>query len=53
MKRDERLYDIIDKDGYSMPLHYSGRLRTYDEAISMLTRLNKDGEYKPYKMIKG
>lgn len=44
-------YTIIDKDGYEMPKHYSGRYRTYDEALRLLNHLNKDGEYKPYKMV--
>ena len=45
------LYDIIDKDGMVMPGHYSGRPRTKIEAEKMLERLNRDGEYKPYKMV--
>jgi hypothetical protein len=47
----EKLYDIIDKYGYVMPRHYSGRARTKAEAVKLVERLNKDGECKPYKMI--
>lgn len=44
-------FKIVDKDGIEMPDHYSGRRRTYEEAKKMVDRLNKNGEYKPYKMI--
>lgn len=50
--RAERFYDIVDKDGDVMPIHYSGRRRTFEEATLMVTRLNKDGENAPYKMIR-
>jgi hypothetical protein len=43
---------ILDKNGDEMPRHHSGRLRTLDEAKKMVDRLNKDGEYKPYKYKK-
>jgi len=45
-------YEILDKNGDKMPDHYSGRKRTYEEASRMLERLNYNGEYKPYKMVK-
>ena len=45
------LYDVQDVNGISLPL-YLGRYRTYHEAKSMVDRLNKNGEWKPYKMIK-
>jgi hypothetical protein len=45
-------YKILDKDGIEMPVHYSGRYRTYNEAKKLLDRLNKNGEYKPYTMVK-
>lgn len=48
---DYPIYMIIDRDGTEMPRHYSGRLRTYDEAKKIVDSLNKDGEYAPYKMI--
>jgi len=46
-----RFYKIVDKDGIEMPDHYSGRRRSYEEAKKMVDGLNKNGEYKPYKMI--
>jgi hypothetical protein len=45
-------YKIVDKNGYELPLHYSDRHRTYEEASKLIQRLNQHGEYKPYKMIK-
>ncbi len=44
-------YKIVDKDGVEMPDHYSGRRRNYEEVKKMVDGLNKDGEYRPYKMI--
>ena len=44
-------YRIVDKDGIEMPDHYSGRRRTYEEAKKMVDGLNKNGEYRPYKMV--
>lgn len=44
-------YKIVDKNGIEMPDHYSGRRRTYKEAKKMVDGLNKNGEYRPYKMI--
>ena len=49
---EETLYDIIDREGSIMPRHFSGRARTKKEADKMLERLNKDGEYKPYSLLK-
>tara|TARA_R110000744_G_scaffold296370_1_gene406240 strand:- start:8 stop:208 length:201 start_codon:yes stop_codon:yes gene_type:complete len=46
-----RFYKIVDKDGIEMPDHYSGRRRNYEEAKKMVDSLNKNGEYRPYKMI--
>jgi len=46
-----RFYKIVDKDGIEMPDHYSGRRRNYEEAKKMVDRLNKNGEYRPYKMV--
>lgn len=48
--REHTLYSILDKDGIEMPTHASGRRRTFSEAFKMITRLNKNGEYGPYKM---
>lgn len=45
-------YKILDKDGVEMPEHWSGRRRTYDEAKNMVDTLNKNGEYRPYTMVK-
>ena len=50
MEKTEK-YRIVDKDGIEMPDHYSGRRRTYEEAKKMVDGLNKNGEYRPYKMI--
>lgn len=44
----ETKYKILDCNGYEMPNHYSGRLRTYEEAENMVKSLNEKGEYKPY-----
>lgn len=46
------LYKIIDKNNIEMPRHHSGRGRTLAEVNSMLERLNKNGEFRPYKMEK-
>lgn len=46
-----KFHKIVDKNGYEMPEHYSGRNRTYEEAQKMLNNLNKNGEHRPYKMI--
>ena len=48
---NSRFYKIVDKDGIEMPRHYSGRRRNYEESKKMVDRLNKNGEYKPYKMV--
>jgi len=45
-------YKILDKDGVEMPDHWSGRRRTYEEAEKMVDSLNKNGEYRPYTMVK-
>ncbi len=45
-------YSILDKNGIEMPDHYSGRRRTYEEAKKMVDSLNKNGEYRPYTMVK-
>ena len=45
-------YKIIDKDGVEIPEHWSGRKRTYNEAKKMVDSLNKNGEYRPYTMVK-
>lgn len=45
-------YKILDKDGVEMPDHWSGRRRTYEEAKKMVDSLNKNGEYRPYTMVK-
>ena len=42
-------YVILDKDGYEMPSHWSGRKRTKDEADRLVKRLNINGENAPYK----
>ncbi len=47
----EKLYDILDKNGFEMPLHYSGKPRTFDQATKILESLNKTGEFKPYSMV--
>ena len=52
MDKELRFYDIEASDGTVMPMHYSGRRRTYEEAKIMVDRLNKDGEYPPYKMVR-
>ena len=45
-------YKILDKNGVEMPGHWSGRRRAYDEAKKMVDTLNKNGEYRPYTMVK-
>lgn len=45
------VYKVMDCDGIEMPRHYSGRLRTKEEAQRLIDSLNRNGEYKPYKMI--
>lgn len=45
------LFDISDKYGYILPRHYTGRARTFEEAKKLLDNLNRNGEYRPYKMI--
>ena len=47
----QQFYKIVDKNGYEMPEHYSGRNRTYEEAKKMVDNLNKNGEHRPYTMI--
>lgn len=47
----QKFYKILDKNGYEMPGHWSGRNRTYEEAKKMVDSLNKNGEHKPYTMI--
>lgn len=44
------MYKIIDKNGIELPRHWTGRYRTYEEAVKILNNINIDGEYKPYKM---
>ena len=46
----QKFYKIVDKNGYEMPEHYSGRNRTYEESKKMVDNLNKNGEYRPYTM---
>lgn len=47
-----QLYKIVDRNGYEMPEHYSGRHRTYKEAKRMVDRLNDSSDrHKPYKMV--
>jgi hypothetical protein len=46
-----KYYKIVDRYGYEMPEHYSGRPRMFLEAERMLNSLNNGGEFKPYKMI--
>lgn len=45
------VYSIVDKYGIEMPLHYSGRYRTYDEAKKLCDGLNETGEFKPYQIV--
>lgn len=45
-------YKIFGKDGVEIPRHWSGRTRTYDEAKKIVDSLNKNGEYRPYTMVK-
>ena len=52
MGKELRFYEIVAGDGTIMPMHYSGRRRTYEEAKIMVDRLNKNGEYPPYKMVR-
>lgn len=52
MAKKKTLFKILDKNGFEMPKHYSGRNRTEEEAKKILNRLNKNGEYSPYTMIK-
>lgn len=51
-KSEEYKYKILDCDGIEMPRHYSGRLRTYEEAVKIVNDLNKKGEYTPYTFEK-
>jgi len=44
-------FKILDKDGVEMPDHYTGRRRNYFEAKKHVDGLNKDGEYRPYRMV--
>lgn len=44
-------FKILDKNGAEMPDHHSGRRRSYKEAKALLDRLNKNGEYAPYRMV--
>lgn len=39
------MYEIICSDGAIMPRHWSGRLRTKQEAEKMVERLNKNAEH--------
>lgn len=48
---EDSLYKVVDREGLEMPLHYSGRHRTYKEAKRLIESLNKHGEYSPYSMI--
>ena len=48
----EILYKIFDCYGLELPPHYSGRHRTEEEATIMVKRLNRDGDYSPYTMVK-
>lgn len=50
-KPDKKLYDIVDKDGRILPRNYKGMPRTSEEADRLLERLNKGGEYRPYKKV--
>lgn len=43
-------WTILDKNGAEMPLHYSGRYRTREEAKALIDMLNINGECKPYTM---
>ena len=47
-----KFYKIIAGDGVEMPIHYSGRHRTCEEAKKMVDSLNRDGEYPPYNMVR-
>lgn len=46
----EKLYKIYDKDGIEMPPHWTGKDRTLDQALKLVSELNKNGEYGPYSM---
>lgn len=48
----EQIYKVFDRNDVEMPRHHSGRLRNYGEAKKLVDRLNKIGEFAPYKMIK-
>jgi len=50
-KTSSQLYKILDKNGFEMPDHWSGRRRTYLEAKKMIDMLNKNGEERPYTMV--
>lgn len=46
-----KLYTILYKNGSEMPMYYSGRYRTEEEALRLLKGLNESGEYRPYRMV--
>lgn len=45
-----KLYTILDRNGVELTGHHSGRGRTFEEAKTLLYKLNKNGEFDPYKM---
>jgi len=46
---NEKLYSVVDRNGFEIPRHHSGRGRTSEEADSIIKSLDKHGEHGPYK----
>lgn len=50
--RETQRFKILDCNGVEMPGLYGGfEYRTFEQATKLIENLNKDGEYRPYKMI--
>jgi len=45
-------WKILDKDGIEMPDDWVVTPRTYERVKRLLDRLNVNGEYRPYTMVK-
>lgn len=43
---------ILDKDGIEMPDDWAVTPRTYEKVKRLLDRLNVNGEYRPYTMVR-
>lgn len=51
IKKHAIRYDIVDRNGVTLPRNPLGDGRTYREAVALLENLNRNGEFKPYTMV--